>query len=499
MQTLGGADIGAQADWGDDDARGGPPRSGSAGWRGLSAVQWGAAAAGLTAAGLLGSRQPDAAGSWIVAGAAVVFLTVSAWRILLVAMSARPVTWDGVAPNPLPTYTVLVALHDEAEVMDQLVGRLARLDYPVDRLQGLLILEPHDKPTIAAAQRAARPDWLKVMVAPAGQPRTKPRALNCALPLATGELLTVYDAEDAPDPMQLREAAARFAADGRGRLACLQAPLRIRPRQDEPDASPFLDRQFAAEYASLFETALPGLARLGLPFPLGGTSNHFRVDALRAVGGWDAFNVTEDADLGFRLWSHGWRLGVIGRPTWETPPGDLSDWLPQRTRWLKGYMQTWGVHTRRPWRLGLRGALALSMTVGLGILSAAVNGPSMAWLIASLLVAAVAGVPPGTPALALGVLGLGAGSAWLSCAIGARRAGVPYGPTDMIAAPAYWALQSLAAAHAAWRLVREPFAWDKTRHRQDGPGVAVPAHAALYETAPDRLSAGHAAAPQPVA
>lgn len=499
MQTLGGADIDAQADCGNDSARGGPPGSGSAGWRGLSAVQWTAAGAGLTAAGVLLWVRPEAVGPLVVAGAAAVFLTVSAWRILLVAMSARPVTWDGGAAGPLPTYTVLVALHDEAEVMEQLVGRLARIDYPADRLQGLLILEAHDEPTIAAARRAARPGWLEVFVAPPGQPRTKPRALNCALPLATGELLTVYDAEDAPDPMQLREAAARFAEDRRGRLACLQAPLRIRPGRRGRDASPFLDRQFAAEYASLFETILPGMARLGLPFPLGGTSNHFRVDALRAAGGWDAFNVTEDADLGFRLWSHGWRLGVIGRPTWETPPGDLSDWLPQRTRWLKGYMQTWGVHTRRPWRLGLRGALALSLTVGLGILSAAVNGPSMAWLAASLLVAAMAGLPPETPALAVGVLGLGAVSAWVSCAIGARRAGVAYGPTDMLAAPAYWALQSLAAAHAAWRLVREPFAWDKTRHRRDGPCEPELVHAALYETAPDRLSAGHAAAPQPVA
>lgn len=165
-------------------------------------------------------------------------------------------------------------------------------------------------------------------------------------------------------------------------------------------------------------------------------------------------------------------------------------------------MQTWGVHTRRPWRLGARGVFALLMTVGAGIASASVHGPSLAWVAATVLVAAMAGLAPGTPALALGVLILGAASAWLSCAIGARRAGISYGPTDMIVAPGYWALQSLAAAHAAWRLVREPFAWDKTRHRRDAPvaeAVAAPVHAALDETAPNRLSAGHAAAPQPVA
>ena len=442
---------------------------------------------------------PDLIAPLLVIGAATAFLAISAWRVLLVIASASPTVPPIRDGEDLPSYTILVALHDEAEVMDQLVGRLSRIDYPPDRLQGLLVLEAHDRPTIAAAMAARRPAWLEVFVAPPGEPRTKPRALNCALPHATGDLLTVYDAEDEPHPLQLREAAARFAADADGKLACLQAPLRIRRGREGREASPFLDRQFAAEYASLFETTLPGMARLGLPFPLGGTSNHFRVDVLRAVGGWDAFNVTEDADLGFRLWTEGWRMGVIRRPTWESPPGRHSDWLPQRTRWLKGYMQTWGVHTRRPWRLGARGAFALTMTVGAGVVSAAVNGPSLAWVAATVLVAAMAGLTPGTPTLALTVLILGAGSAWLSCAIGARRAGVPYGLTDMVTAPAYWALQSLAAAHAAWRLVREPFAWDKTRHRRDATTAEATAHAMLDETAPNRLSAGHAAAPQPVA
>ena len=173
----------------------------------------------------------------------------------------------------------------------QLIERLSRIDYPSDKLQGFLLLEAHDQATIAVARAAVRPSWLELLLIPPGSPQTKPRALNSGLALATGALLTVYDAEDTPDPLQLREAAARFAADPTGRLACLQAPLRIRAGRL------FLERQFAAEYASLFETALPGMARLGLPFPLGGTSNHFRVDALRAVGGWDAWNVTEDADL----------------------------------------------------------------------------------------------------------------------------------------------------------------------------------------------------------
>ena len=162
-------------------------------------------------------------------------------------------------------------------------------------------------------------------------------------------------------------------------------------------------------------------------------------------------------------------------------------------------MQTLGVHTRRPWRLGWRGSASLLMTVGVGLVSAAAHGLSLAWVTTAVLVSAMAGLSPDTPALPLGVLVLGAAAAWLSCLIGAQRAGVPYGPADMIMAPGYWSLLSLAFAHAAWRLVREPFVWDKTTHRPDPPpGDDVPAetHAALDGTAPLRLSAGHAAAPE---
>ena len=464
--------------------------------RGLSPAQIVGLLVCAAAVGALIWFRPALFGQGVVLAGAWGFLAVAVWRLALILLGAisvppppEPVVW--------PRYTVVAALYHEAEVVGQLIERLSRIDYPADRLQGLLVLEAHDHDTIAAALKAPRPDWLEVFVIPPGRPQTKPRALNCALAHATGDLLAVYDAEDEPDPGQLREAAARFAADPTGRLACLQAPLRIR-RAHRSD-SPFLDRQFAAEYASLFETALPGMARLGLPFPLGGTSNHFRTDVLSAVEGWDAWNVTEDADLGFRLWSRGWRLGVISRPTWETPPGGLDNWLPQRTRWLKGYMQTWGVHTRAPWTLGWRGVFALTLTVGAGLVSAGLHGLSLAWVAATVLVALMAGLPPETPQLALSVLVLGAAAAWLSCAIGARRAGVPYGPVDMIAAPAYWALLSLAFVHAAWRLVLDPFAWDKTRHRRDGPAGADETQDVLDETAPLRLSAVHAAAPEPVA
>jgi len=446
---------------------------------------------------------PDAAGTTLIVGAAIAFLGLAVWRLGLIVAGEHN---DAVVAELQlwPRYTILAALYDETEVLEQLIERLSQIDYPADRLQGLLVLEAHDHDTIQAALAMPRPEWLQVFIAPPGEPHTKPRALNCALPHVTGDLLTVYDAEDDPDPLQLKEAASRFATDDTEKLACLQAPLRIRRKHKGRGDAPFLQRQFAAEYASLFEVGLPGMARLGLPFPLGGTSNHFRTAALRAVGGWDAWNVTEDADLGFRLWEDGWRSGVMRHPTIESPPGELENWLPQRTRWLKGYMQTWGVHTRRPWRLGSRGAVALILTIGAGLASAALHGLSLAWLTATVLVSIVAGVPPEIPALAALVMVLGAASAWLSCFIGARRAGVPYGPQDMATAPFYWALLSLAFGHAVWRLVRCPFQWDKTRHRPDVPGLALsprpaPAHERLDVAGRVRLSALHAAAPEPVA
>ena len=343
---------------------------------------------------------PDIVAVVLVIVAAVAFLAVSTWRLVLIVVSARPDV-IAVEPETWPRYTILAALYDEAEVVGQLIERLSQIDYPADRLQGFLVLEAHDHDTIQSALDAPRPNWLEVFVAAPGNPHTKPRALNCVLPHVTGDLLTVYDAEDDPDPLQLREAASRFAADTSDKLACLQAPLRIRRKHKGARPTPFLDRQFAAEYAALFETVLPGMARLGLPFPLGGTSNHFRVDVLREVGGWDAFNVTEDADLGFRLWRRGWRLGVITRPTWETPPGELKSWLPQRTRWLKGYMQTWGTHTRQPWKLGIRGMLSLILTLCSGLASAALQGPVLAWFTTTIAISVVAGLSPHSAILAV--------------------------------------------------------------------------------------------------
>jgi glycosyltransferase XagB len=181
-----------------------------------------------------------------------------------------------------------------------------------------------------------------VIVVPCGLPQTKPRALNYALCFARGSLLTIYDAEDIPDPRQLRRAAAAFAVLPQD-TACLQAELVFDNANEN-----WLTRQFTIEYAMLFGMILPALAAHRLPLPLGGTSNHFRIDALRRAGAWDAYNVTEDADLGIRLARLGFDTDTITSCTYEEANVSLRNWMRQRTRWMKGFLATWLVHMREP-------------------------------------------------------------------------------------------------------------------------------------------------------
>ena len=248
-----------------------------------------------------------------------------------------------VAPGdaPLPLYTVLVPLFREAGVVAELLASLRALDYPPDRLEIMLIVEQVDAETQAALGRAALDPHMRVLVVPDGEPRTKPRAIQYALQFAHGDYVVVYDAEDAPEPDQLRRALAALAAGG-GRIGCLQAQLNIY----NSDATWFT-RQFTIEYTALFDCILPALERLQLPVPLGGTSNHFPRAVLDAVGGWDPYNVTEDADLGIRLARNGWHVGVLHSTTWEEAPPTFRIWKGQRTRWLKGWMQPHGLREHR--------------------------------------------------------------------------------------------------------------------------------------------------------
>ncbi len=387
-----------------------------------------------------------------------IFTMAVVWRGVATAIAKTPNRMRRLAEPALPSYTVIVPLYREASMVADLSEALAALDYPKARLQILIVLEADDAETLSALNRTKAARAFDIVVAPQGAPKTKPRACNIALERANGQHVVIYDAEDRPHPLQLQEAAARFS-HGDAKVACLQAPLRI------ASARGFLARQFALEYATQFEIMLPALAGLGLPFPLGGTSNHFRTAVLKSVGGWDAWNVTEDADLGFRLSRQGWRAGMLRSPTWESASARFKDWRPQRTRWVQGYMQTWGVHMRTPLNGGARQFIALQATLGQTILSAVAHGPIALSMIAGCALALLSGHAPGFLFADMALLTGGWGGAVHAMTMGAKRAGLHMRMRDAIAAPLYWALQSVAALFAIGKLCTRPHHWNKTSHK----------------------------------
>lgn len=432
---------------------------------------------------------PAAVAFVVMAAVSLPFLLIVLWRLAALVEAARPCeraqrrAAPPIADAILPRYTVLVALYNEAEVMPGLVEALDALDYPRDRLEILLALEQADEETRLAAARLALPAHVRIVVVPDRQPRTKPKALNYALQMATGEIIAVYDAEDEPEPDQLRKAAAVLVA-GRGRIGCAQARLTIDPAQPS-----WLDRQFALEYAALFNGLLPVLAAWQLPVPLGGTSNHFLRSALEEAGGWDPYNVTEDADLGIRLGRAGYRVAMIASQTLEEAPPTFAVWLKQRTRWLKGYMQTLVVHTRQPGRLmselGAWGTLGFLCTVG-GVALSALAHP---FLYVMVVIAIVSGELPEAgdtiPSMALAAvawtnLAVGYGAAIALAALATRRAGRRVRLASLLTLPFYWLLVSLAGYRALWQLIRTPHSWEKTPHRAR-PGRRAAGGAALRQ------------------
>jgi cellulose synthase/poly-beta-1,6-N-acetylglucosamine synthase-like glycosyltransferase len=363
-----------------------------------------------------------------------------------------------------PMVSVLVPLYREAAVATRLVRRLERLDYPRDRLEVVLVAEADDALTQATLRAADLPVWMRVAVVPPGTVRTKPRALNYALDLCRGAIVGVYDAEDAPAPDQIRRVVARFAARP-AEVACLQGVL------DYDNAcTNWLSRCFTLEYAGWFRVLLPGIARLGLPVPLGGTTLFFRRVALESLGGWDAHNVTEDADLGIRLARRGLRTELIDTVTMEEAACRALPWVKQRSRWIKGYMMTWAVHMRHPlrlWReLGIIGFLGFQ-TLFLAALSQFLLAPVLwsFWVMPFGLPHPVAAVLP--PAVVAGLVGLFLLTELVNLAVawsGLRRRGGGVGALWCLTLPLYFPLAVFAAYKGLWEMARKPFFWDKTAH-----------------------------------
>ena len=394
-----------------------------------------------------------------------------------------------VADADLPSYTLIVPLFDEVAILQELVQALDAIDYPKAKYDVQLVVEACDLATRRAITAMNLPARYQTVVAPDGKPRTKPRALNLGLHLARGELLVVFDAEDRPEPAQLRRAAAVFAA--KPWLACLQAQLAIDNVQDS-----WLTRMFAIEYAALFNVIDPGICQLGLPLPLGGTSNHFRTSVLRSVYGWDAWNVTEDADLGLRLARLGYEVQCLEATTLEEAPINLRAWLGQRRRWQKGWLQTIGTHLAHPlrfWReLGAFRAVLCGCAL-LGMALGALLGPLFAFAMwravrfENLLNPRDATeIAVSTLAVSLFLAGFAASvlPAWL----GMQRRGLTRLLPWLALLPLYHVLSTIAAWQGLADLCRRPFYWQKTRHgvsRNRSPAVFAAAAASLHSPPAD--------------
>jgi len=372
---------------------------------------------------------------------------------------------NSIDEQSLPTYTVLVPVYNEPEVTPILIDALSKLDYPHEKLDVLLLLEEKDLATINAAQAANPPRYIRFIYIPDSHPKTKPKACNYGLAFARGEYLTIYDAEDIPDPDQLKKAIYAFR-NGSPDLVCVQAALNYYNRDEN-----FLTRMFTLEYSYWFDYLLPGLETLGLPIPLGGTSNHFRTDRLRELGGWDPFNVTEDADLGIRASKRGYTVGVINSTTYEEANCEFKNWIRQRSRWIKGYMQTWLVHNRNPLKslrkLGLKSWLAYQFLIGGTVLIFLISPILWVLLIYWLATRAywLENLIPGW-VLYVSLFNLSISNAlgiYLNMIAVFRRR---YYKLLLYALlnPLYWQFHSIAAYLALWQLFAKPYYWEKTIH-----------------------------------
>lgn len=427
-------------------------------------------AAGLALAALLLAHE----GRAVVVVVAAILLAVNALTTLLrlsALVAGRPGERLDHAPNVAlirwPRLSLLVPLYRETPMVPEIAAALAATDYPRELLDVKILIEADDPATRAALAAAALPGWISVLTVPEGAPRTKPRALNYALDFCRGEIVGILDAEDRPDADQFRRVARHLMA-APPEVACVQCQLSYFNTGDT-----WITRCFQIEYSIWFDVLLRGFQRLGLPIPLGGTSVYFRRAVLPELGGWDAHNVTEDADLGMRLARRGLRCEVVDATTHEEASGQVLPWIRQRSRWLKGYLLTWLSHMRAPrrlWRdLGPAGFVGFNVLLLGGALS--YLAMPLFWLSVAAWLGTGRGLWGGTvPDALLAPLGvmLAFGQAvMLGCAVLAmRRRGTPRLICWVPVLPFYWTLGAIAAWKAVAEFVVAPYYWDKTCHGQ---------------------------------
>ncbi len=368
-----------------------------------------------------------------------------------------------------PTYTIMCPLYKEWEVVPQFTKAIDDMDYPKDKLQVLLILEEDDVETQHEIKKMNLPKYFEVLVTPHTYPKTKPKACNYALLHTKGDYVVIYDAEDIPDPMQLKKAILTFQKMEGQNVVCLQAKLNFYNVKQN-----LLTRLFTLEYTLWFDLILTGLHAIGAPIPLGGTSNHFKRKYLNLLQGWDPFNVTEDCDLGIRLFKYGYKTKILDSVTLEEANSSFWGWFPQRTRWSKGYIQTYLVHMRRPHEFITDWSnphlLTFQLVVGGKILSSLIN--PFLWLMTIAYFIFRAQLAPFieslyiAPAYYLAVVSLIFGNFlyFYNYMIGAAKKNqwdlMKYG----FVVPFYWIMMSVSSWKALQQIILNPHYWDKTKH-----------------------------------
>jgi cellulose synthase/poly-beta-1,6-N-acetylglucosamine synthase-like glycosyltransferase len=405
------------------------------------------------------------------------YLFAVVYRVVLFSRSLRGHTVEivtdeealRVPDGELPFYTVMIAAYREASIIGKLIEHIDQFVYPSDRLEVLMLIEEDDEETLEVLAGIDPGPHFKLVVVPPGEPRTKPKALNFGLTLARGDIVAVFDVEDTPDILQLRRAAVALQRFG-PEVACLQAKLSYGNAKQN-----FITRSFTIEYAMWFSFFLPGLVSLNAPIPLGGTSNHFRRAALRELGGWDPFNVTEDCDLGVRMFREGYHVKVLESVTLEEANSDFVNWVKQRSRWYKGYLQTFLIHLRSPKELidemGWRGVMHLCAFVGatpvLAVLNPLFWSLTVIWFIAhpAFLIAIF---PAPVYYVGLALWAFGNFLLWYLTILTARKTSRDNLVITAMMVPLYWVMMSIAAVKAMWQLVVTPSFWEKTAHGLDG-------------------------------
>jgi cellulose synthase/poly-beta-1,6-N-acetylglucosamine synthase-like glycosyltransferase len=436
------------------------------------------------------SRQPDFfnwKGTLFIVNAVIqiLYFAIATFKMYILLKGAKDgaqiqITETEIAQldeRELPIYTILIPIFKEAQVIHSLLAHLDKMDYPKNKLDVRLLLEENDQETIQAVRSYRLPYYCTVLIAPQSKPQTKPKACNFGLIRARGEFVVIYDAEDRPEPDQLKKDYLAFKKLPE-QYICVQAKLNYYNYNQN-----LLTKWFTQEYSMWFELLLPGIVQMTVPVPLGGTSNHFKTDHLKRVGAWDPFNVTEDADLGIRIFKEGYVTAVLDSRTWEEANSQLKNWLRQRSRWIKGYMQTWLVHMRHPIRMyreiGCNGLLGMQAVILGSVLLPLVN-PAL-WLMIILWYATKA---YWIPELFKGIIyymflslffignfyfiySNAVGMHWMIRLIEKekKQALFTYGLIKYaLFSPIYWMLMSLASYKALWQLITNSFHWEKTTH-----------------------------------